>query len=220
MASAAGLVNRTGGTYGGTMAVRPVVIWPDERLRQPSVAIAAVDASVRALYQDLVDSMYAENGRPSIPPERLRRYGAGPRKLRQYPGLKEEYYLADFEPDESVLGELQIVRKIRETVRRWWGIEPALVIAVGVVVVAVVLVLGFVTPGWFNKKVFDNVAVQGGVKQVLSSGHQIDNVSCPAGKPVKAGTTFTCTATVDGQKKNIVITVKDDNGKYEVAQPS
>jgi uncharacterized protein len=42
----------------------------------------------------------------AIPPERVRRYGAGPRKLHQYPGLKEEYYLADFEPDESVLGEL------------------------------------------------------------------------------------------------------------------
>ena len=62
MASSAGLVNPTGGSYGGTMAVRPVVIWPDERLRQPSVAITTVDASVRALYQDLVDSMYAENG--------------------------------------------------------------------------------------------------------------------------------------------------------------
>jgi len=62
MASSAGLVNPTGGSYGGAMAVRPVVIWPDERLRQPSVAVTAVDASVRALYQDLVDSMYAENG--------------------------------------------------------------------------------------------------------------------------------------------------------------
>ena len=62
MASSAGLVNPTGGSYGGVMAVRPVVIWPDERLRQPSVAVTAVDASVRALYQDLVDSMYAENG--------------------------------------------------------------------------------------------------------------------------------------------------------------
>ena len=62
MASAAGLVNRTGGTYGGAMAVRPVVIWPDERLRQPSVPITSIDASVRELYQDLVDSMYAENG--------------------------------------------------------------------------------------------------------------------------------------------------------------
>ena len=62
MALTAGLVNRTRPTYGGFMAVRPVVIWPDERLRQPSVAVTAIDASVRQLYQDLVDSMYAENG--------------------------------------------------------------------------------------------------------------------------------------------------------------
>ena len=62
MALATGLVNRTGRSYGGSMAVRPVVIWPDERLRQPSVAVTAIDASVRQLYQDLVDSMYAENG--------------------------------------------------------------------------------------------------------------------------------------------------------------
>ena len=38
--------------------------------------------------------------------ERLARYGAGPQKLRRYPGLKEEYYLADFAPDPAVLGEL------------------------------------------------------------------------------------------------------------------
>ena len=42
----------------------------------------------------------------AIPPERLARYGATPQKLRRYPGLKEEYYLADFTPDEAVLGEL------------------------------------------------------------------------------------------------------------------
>ena len=42
----------------------------------------------------------------AIPPERLARYGATARKLRRYPGLKEEYYLADFEPDSAVLGEL------------------------------------------------------------------------------------------------------------------
>src|SRR5437763_1097324 len=39
----------------------------------------------------------------SIPPERLKSYGAAPPKLQQYAGLKEEYYLADFEPDPSVL---------------------------------------------------------------------------------------------------------------------
>jgi len=41
----------------------------------------------------------------AIPPERLDRYGAR-RKLRRYAGLKEEYYLADFEPDPAVLAEL------------------------------------------------------------------------------------------------------------------
>jgi predicted glycosyltransferase len=41
----------------------------------------------------------------AIPPERLYRYGARD-KLRRYPGLKEEYYLADFEPDRAVLEDL------------------------------------------------------------------------------------------------------------------
>jgi predicted glycosyltransferase len=41
-----------------------------------------------------------------IPPERLLPYGATAGKLRRYPGLKEEYYLADFEPDGAVLQEL------------------------------------------------------------------------------------------------------------------
>ncbi len=45
----------------------------------------------------------------AIPPARLYRYGARG-KLRQYPGLKEEYYLADFEPDPAVLGELGLDR--------------------------------------------------------------------------------------------------------------
>jgi hypothetical protein len=43
----------------------------------------------------------------AIPPSRLFRYGARS-KLRRYEGLKEEYYLADFTPDPSVLGELAI----------------------------------------------------------------------------------------------------------------
>jgi uncharacterized protein len=52
----------------------------------------------------------------AIPPERLAPYGATAAKLRRYPGLKEEYYLADFEPDPAVLAEL--------------GLDPALPIAV------------------------------------------------------------------------------------------
>ncbi|HTQ68551.1 MAG TPA: DUF354 domain-containing protein [Solirubrobacteraceae bacterium] len=45
----------------------------------------------------------------AIPPERLARYGASG-KLRRYQGLKEEYYLSDFEPDEAVLDELGLDR--------------------------------------------------------------------------------------------------------------
>jgi hypothetical protein len=52
----------------------------------------------------------------SIPPERLKSYGAVPPKLQQYPGLKEEYYLSDFEPDESILTD--------------WSIEPERVLVV------------------------------------------------------------------------------------------
>ncbi len=50
-----------------------------------------------------------------IPPERLYRYGAR-HKIGAYEGLKEEYYLADFEPDPAVLVEL--------------GLDPGLPIAV------------------------------------------------------------------------------------------
>jgi uncharacterized protein len=52
----------------------------------------------------------------AIPPERLARYGAEPPKLLQYEGLKEEYYLADFEPDQAVLAP--------------WGLDPAKVLVV------------------------------------------------------------------------------------------
>jgi predicted glycosyltransferase len=47
----------------------------------------------------------------AIPPERLARYGVGPEKLRRYPGLKEEYYLADFEPDPAALDALGVDRE-------------------------------------------------------------------------------------------------------------
>ncbi|HEY4348573.1 MAG TPA: DUF354 domain-containing protein [Gaiellaceae bacterium] len=44
----------------------------------------------------------------SIPTDRLARYGAEPPKLLQYPGLKEEYYLSDFEPDATVPASLGV----------------------------------------------------------------------------------------------------------------
>ena len=45
----------------------------------------------------------------AIDPAVLDEYGAHG-KVFQYPGLKEEYYLADFEPDEAVIDELGLDR--------------------------------------------------------------------------------------------------------------
>ena len=44
----------------------------------------------------------------TVPAERLRRFGVGPGKLFPYPGLKEEYYLYDFEPDPDALTRLSV----------------------------------------------------------------------------------------------------------------
>jgi predicted glycosyltransferase len=46
----------------------------------------------------------------AIPVKAMRRAGAAERKLFRYPGLKEDYYLADFRPDAAVLAELGLDR--------------------------------------------------------------------------------------------------------------
>ena len=46
----------------------------------------------------------------TIPQDRLDGLGARARKVRRYPGLKEEYYLAGFAPDPVVLDELGLDR--------------------------------------------------------------------------------------------------------------
>jgi len=46
----------------------------------------------------------------AIPTERIERYGARG-KIHAYEGLKEEYYLADFEPNTAVLKELRLDRE-------------------------------------------------------------------------------------------------------------
>src|SRR3990170_2542979 len=43
----------------------------------------------------------------AIPVQRLARLGARPPKLVRYPGIKEEYYLADFEPDPAVVAGIE-----------------------------------------------------------------------------------------------------------------
>jgi predicted glycosyltransferase len=46
----------------------------------------------------------------ALPQDRLDKLGARERKVRRYPGLKEEYYLAGFEPARAVIDELSLDR--------------------------------------------------------------------------------------------------------------
>jgi uncharacterized protein len=88
-----------------------------------SVDLGVVSAALRVPSAQMQDYEYAGLQRQlafrvarrvlapdAIPVEAMRRAGATEAKLFRYPGLKEDYYLADFEPDEAVLDELGIDR--------------------------------------------------------------------------------------------------------------
>jgi hypothetical protein len=101
-----------------------------------------------------------------------------------------------------------------------------------VVVVVVVLaagvfgVLGFVTPGFLTKKVFDETALEGdnGVKKILVENYNepaedISKVDCPADEEVKQGNTFDCKVTIRDEEQTVKITVVNNDGQYEVSTP-
>jgi predicted glycosyltransferase len=102
------------------------LIWerrPDLALAHGSVDLAVVSALFRIPSAQMQDYEFAGVQRKisfriakrvlvpdSIPLARLRRIGAKESKLVRFPGLKEEYYLAGFEPDPGVLEELELDR--------------------------------------------------------------------------------------------------------------
>ena len=101
-----------------------------------------------------------------------------------------------------------------------------------VVVLALVAVGAFLWPGFLKKTVFDSNAVAQGTLTVLTAeppaGYGISgvtNVVCPADQSVEQGTTFNCTATIDGASKTVPITVTGDDskdserGQYQVGLP-
>jgi predicted glycosyltransferase len=103
------------------------VVWerrPDLALAHGSVDLAVVSSFFRIPSAQMQDYEFAGWQRQiafraarkvlmpdSIPLERLKKIGAKQRKLVRYPGLKEEYYLADFSPDAAVLDELGLDRE-------------------------------------------------------------------------------------------------------------
>ncbi|MFI6027571.1 DUF4333 domain-containing protein [Amycolatopsis magusensis] len=71
-------------------------------------------------------------------------------------------------------------------------------------------------------KLFDHAAVAEGVRQVLTQNFgvtELGAVLCPPGQPVRSGHTFDCQAQIGGEQRPVPITVKTDEGEYEVAAP-
>jgi hypothetical protein len=99
------------------------------------------------------------------------------------------------------------------------------VTAIVVLGAAAFLVLGLVTPGFLNKKVLDESALEGdnGVKKVLAESYKrtASSVDCPANQEVKKDAKFTCTVTFNEDPKNQAVDIKvlDDSGTYEVGAP-
>lgn len=71
-------------------------------------------------------------------------------------------------------------------------------------------------------KVFDEAAMRRSVRSMLTDSYDLSDVTsvtCPSEQPVEAGARFDCTAVVDGEPHRVPITVRDDDGRYEVGYP-
>lgn len=71
-------------------------------------------------------------------------------------------------------------------------------------------------------RVFDNAALEDGVRQVLTQSYSIAGVGevrCPSGQAVQLGISFDCEVTVGGAPKTVTLTVQTADGTYEVSAP-
>jgi hypothetical protein len=100
----------------------------------------------------------------------------------------------------------------------WKILVPVLGSAVTLTVLAV---LGFVTPGYFVRPLFETASLQAGVGTVLRDDYRIAAVAvaCPAEVPVQADLRFSCNALVDGRQVPVSVRVLTAEGRYEVSRP-
>lgn len=72
------------------------------------------------------------------------------------------------------------------------------------------------------RTVFDPRAMQTAVLRLLEDDYGIDRVqqvTCPPGQEVVDGNTFPCTVVVDGEVRQVEVTVVGDEGEYVVSRP-
>lgn len=102
-------------------------------------------------------------------------------------------------------------------------VPPWLLGVATLALVAMVAVLGFGTPGFFVTTVFDQAAVQNGVRSVLINDYRLSNVRavvCPAGQQVLPARDFVCVAQVDNSPAQVRVVIQDRAGHYRVSRPN
>lgn len=154
-------------------------------------------------------------GRPAMPP-RGRSGPDGPTRPLPQP-LRPPIVVQRRDPRARPRPGRTPPRRKRRAVSLWI-LGTVIVVIAGLWVCA----LGFVSPGWFVKTVFDPGGVQLGVQQVLRDADHIggvESVTCPSGEPVQPGATFACKVRVGDRTQTVTIAVQDSNGTYQVGEP-
>jgi hypothetical protein len=94
---------------------------------------------------------------------------------------------------------------------------------VALMLAASVGVLGFVNPGLFVTRVFDDEALRDGVRLVLERDFhlaQVTQLRCPRHQAVQPRTVFLCSVRINGAPATVPVVIQDQAGRYAVGRPS
>lgn len=148
---------------------------------------------------------------PRARPKRAGRPGAGSPSWQPSQVRRTTYH-------ESFDGSFIAARRTRSRWRLRWAV-PLVALALA----GSVGVLGFVTPGLFVARVFDDEALQDGVRLVLERDFhlaQVTELQCPRRQPVQPHTVFLCAVRINGAPSTVPVVVQDRTGRYAVGRPS
>jgi hypothetical protein len=148
---------------------------------------------------------------PRTRPKRAGRPGAGspswqPSQVRRTP------YRESFDGSFIAGGRARSQWRLRWTV-------PLVALALA----ASVCVIGFVNPGLFMVRVFDDEALRDGVRLVLERDFhlaQVTELQCPRRQPVEPHSVFLCAVRINGAPSTVPVIVQDKAGRYAVGRPS
>jgi Domain of unknown function (DUF4333) len=168
-----------------------------------------------------------------VRPEPMRPRRAGPPTHRGGPLPPPDAGYWHAQPEEPPHGTaadwLPADPELAESARpaRAFGAGPSVppwLLAISVLaLLTMVGILGFITPGFFVTKVFDQAAVQNGVRSVLINDYRLRDVGevlCPAGQRVVPARDFICVARVNNSPAQVRVVIRDSSGQYQVSRPN